>query len=113
MVRDGPPLVVQLPNGRFALAPHLFLKFVYQQYDIKSSTARWHFQVLRCGGGSFGDGIQGEGKAASARGFSQNAFRDLSPVRDAIAAWISSADFFVVEGRLWGPLENAASIISF
>jgi hypothetical protein len=107
---------VQLPNGRFALAPHLFLKFVYQQYDIKSSTARWHFQVLRCGGGSFGDGIQGEGKssASAEAGFSQNAFRDLFPktVRDAIAAWISSADFFVVEGRLWGPLENAASIIS-
>jgi hypothetical protein len=61
------------------------------------------FQVLRCGGGSFGDGIQGEGKALPAQaGFSQNAFRDLFPktVRDAIAAWISSADFFVVESTM-------------
>jgi hypothetical protein len=113
MVRDGPPCRAA---GRFALAPHLFLKFVYQQYDIKAQRRDGIFKVLRCGGGSFGDGIQGEGKALPAQaGFSQNAFRDLFPktVRDAIAAWISSADFFVVEGRLWGPLENAASIISF
>jgi hypothetical protein len=84
---------------------------------ISSSTARWHFQVLRCGGGSFGDGIQGEGKSsASAESWIQSKCVSRpfpKTVRDAIAAWISSADFFVVEGRLWGPLENAASIISF
>jgi hypothetical protein len=73
--------VVQLPNGRFALAPHLFLKFVYQQYDIKklngemafSSTAMW-WRIFR-------RWYSRQGKALRKAGFSQNAFRDLSPKR--------------------------------
>jgi hypothetical protein len=87
---------------------------VYQQYDIKnqrrdgifSSTAMWRI---------FRDGIQGEGKLCAESWIQSKCVSRPFPktVRDAIAAWISSADFFVVEGRLWGPLENAASIISF
>jgi hypothetical protein len=114
MVRDGPPLVVQLPNGRFALAPHLFLKFVYQQYDIKAQRRDGIFKYCDVVA-DLSEMVFKAALPARKAGFSQNAFRDLFPktVRDAIAAWISSADFFVVEGRLWGPLENAASIISF
>jgi hypothetical protein len=89
---------------------------VYQQYDIKklngemafSSTAMW-WRIFRRWYS------RRRKSSASASWIQSKCVSRPFPktVRDAIAAWISSADFFVVEGRLWGPLEMLRALSAF
>jgi hypothetical protein len=106
---------VQLPNGRFALAPHLFLKFVYQQYDIKAQRRDGIFKYCDVVADLSEMVFKAKGKLCQ-RG-------KLDSVKMRFATFPQNGERchcrmdqqcrFVVEGRLWGPLENAASIISF